>query len=136
MAAVRISTPPRTACAATDWTARRAISAPLPGSWMAHVMGPRAIWGQRDSSSVRASFSYRMPSRVSVARVARVSESSPRAIQSTPVSWKSFWPLVSASSFHRPSDRCDQRVYSSSAPYPMRITRVSPPELARLLPGP
>src|SRR5437870_10803219 len=34
------------------------------------------------------------------------------------------------------SDRCDECVYSSSAPYPMRRMRVSPPELARECPGP
>ena len=57
MTAFRTSTPSRAAWAATACTARRAIKAPLPGSWMAQVMGPSAICGQRDSSSARDSFS-------------------------------------------------------------------------------
>src|SRR5258708_267530 len=93
------------------------------------------ICGYRFSSAARSSSSNVTPHRFRVALVCRNRASSSPAIQSTPVSRKSGCRVAAKNSFHCASERCDHRVYSSSAPYPIRMMRDSPPAHSRASSG-
>src|SRR6266403_4569182 len=134
--AQRYSTPSFTAPSTTAATARRAIKTPLPVSRIPVLTSSNDTCGYFFSRAARSNSSNGTLQRRKTVAVRLSCESSLPPSQSTPVSTKSGCCDAAKNFFHCASEFCDHCVYSSSAPYPVRMMRDSPPELARAFAGP
>ena len=124
-----------TAWRARARTARCARSAPASGSCRRKARPAGDHEGNSRAPSSGSRRAYGIPWAASTGIVAASQPSSACAIQVTPLSTSSSSPDSASSSRHRALARRADAVYSASAPWPQRISRDSPPEVARSSPG-